>query len=272
MQAQRHRQQLLFERFLHRAQTIFGPRVLVKGGVALEVRTESARATRDVDLTIWGKPAEVRAGILSIASMTMDDWFEFGVLVHPTKPALTGDGLRYGGERFRVQAHLAGKPTGDGFSVDVTFGGNLAGPPDLLPGSRILDPLGMDAIVLRAVNVPTHLAEKLHAFSAPGRKSRVKDLPDMALLAGLGPLDADALRQALAHTFTTRKTHALPPSLPPSPSEWASGYRDLVARHGLPWKSLDALHAAVAAFFDPLLGRHVGHVAWNPATWHWEWA
>jgi hypothetical protein len=40
--------------------------------------------------------------------------------------------------------------------------------------------------------------------------TRVKDLPDLALLASIGPLLAAELRQAIEATFTYRATHYIP--------------------------------------------------------------
>jgi len=44
--------------------------------------------------------------------------------------------------------------------------------------------------------------------------TRVKDLPDLALLASVGPLDAAELRRAIEATFSFRATHSMPTSLP----------------------------------------------------------
>jgi hypothetical protein len=46
----RLRQRSIFERFLARAVAHFGDRIILKGGIALQLRIEDARATHDVDL------------------------------------------------------------------------------------------------------------------------------------------------------------------------------------------------------------------------------
>lgn len=46
----RRRQLLVFDRFLARIVDLFGDAMTLKGGVAMELRLERARATRDVDL------------------------------------------------------------------------------------------------------------------------------------------------------------------------------------------------------------------------------
>lgn len=58
----------------------------------------------------------------------------------------------------------------------------------------------------------------------PRPNSRVKDLPDIALLATAQPIDAKRLRAALEQTFTFRKTHPLPAVLPEPLPAWATPY------------------------------------------------
>jgi len=67
---------------------------------------------------------------------------------------------------------------------------------------------------LAAYPIETHIAEKLHAYTRPptraGREnSRVRDLPDLALLASTRAIEAVGLRSALATTFAFRATHAV---------------------------------------------------------------
>jgi hypothetical protein len=51
----RERQVLVFERFLARAVSA-DLRVVIKGGLALGLRTQQARTTRDIDLRAMGSP------------------------------------------------------------------------------------------------------------------------------------------------------------------------------------------------------------------------
>lgn len=53
----RSRQLLVFNRFLARVVVAMGDAVVLKGGLALELRLERARTTRDVDLQVFGSPA-----------------------------------------------------------------------------------------------------------------------------------------------------------------------------------------------------------------------
>jgi Nucleotidyl transferase AbiEii toxin, Type IV TA system len=76
--------------------------------------------------------------------------------------------------------------------------------------------------MLRLYPIETHIAEKLHAYTMPRTRpnTRVKDLPDLALLATTEPLEAARLRAALERTFAFRATHPLPTSLPNPPANW----------------------------------------------------
>jgi hypothetical protein len=88
------------------------------------------------------------------------------------------------------------------------------------------DVLGFAGIApptVRLYPVETHITEKLHAYTMPRARpnTRVKDLPDIALLATTGTLEAARLRLALEHTFEFRLTHPLPPSLPDPSTNWS---------------------------------------------------
>jgi hypothetical protein len=124
---------------------------------------------------------------------------------------------------------------------------------------------------VRAYPIGSHAAEKLHAYTlprAPGvENSRLKDLPDLALLAANTRFEASSLRTALDATFAFRATHALPRSLPPPPASWAARYLRLAAEESLPWPDLPSLAAAAAAFHDPVLDGGGG--AWDPILWRW---
>ena len=72
--------------------------------------------------------------------------------------------------------------------------------------------------------IETHIAQKLHAYTMPSMRpnTRVKDLPDIALLGAIRPVDATRLRTASEQTFTFRKTHPLPEALPDPEAAWTA--------------------------------------------------
>ena len=102
----------------------------------------------------------------------------------------------------------------------------------------------------------THIAEKLHAYAMPRPRpnSRVKDLLDIALLASIGALEAGRLAEALEQTFTFRKTHALPTSLPEPNTAWETPYAAMAKADQLAWPTLAEATEAAKAFLDPRTG------------------
>jgi hypothetical protein len=50
----RTRQLAVFDRFLARIAVVFGDAATLKGGVALELRLDRARTTKDIDLRVMG--------------------------------------------------------------------------------------------------------------------------------------------------------------------------------------------------------------------------
>ena len=194
----------------------------------------------------------------------------FELREHRRHPTIRGPGVLYGGVRFTVNAFLNERPYGDPFGLDVVFGYLQSGEPDLLLGRAYLESLGFPPPVLRVTHRETHLAEKFHAYSMPQERtnSRVKDLPDIALLASLGPLEAHRVQAALELVFSVRRTHELPLQVPAPPGSWAVPYGKMAQADGLAWPTLQAVTVAASAFLDPVLAGVVG--VWNPATGVWE--
>jgi hypothetical protein len=95
----------------------------------------------------------------------------------------------------------------------------------------------------------------------------VKDLPDIALLGTLQPIEAVRLRTALERTYGFRATHSLPTSVPDPPASWSNPYREMARENDLAWTTLDELTAAVAGFLNPILVGKDG--VWHPAEWLW---
>ena len=94
----------------------------------------------------------------------------------------------------------------------------MIGEPDLITSEDTLGFVGIAPTVLRVYPIETHLAEKLHAYTLPREhNSRVKDLPDIALLASIQPLSASHVADALNLTFSFRDTHPVPSQFPAPP-------------------------------------------------------
>lgn len=260
----------MFDRFVARVFAVFGDRVIAKGGAVLELRLERARMTRDVDLRVTGDPHSILPLLERASAMETGDFLSFIVKRDPHHPAIGGDGVIYEGQRFRVEGRLARKIYGEPFGVDAAFGDVLLVPPDEILGTDFFAFLELPRTRLRVYPRSTHLAEKLHAYTLPRERenSRVKDLPDMALLATTGPFDAGALRDAINATFAFRKTHDVPTALPAPPPSWRAVYARMAAQDQLAWGDIDALTVAVRAFLDPILDGRTG--TWDATTWAWR--
>lgn len=265
----RVRQLLVMERFLVRVfETLDG--VVLKGGLVMELRLERARTTRDVDLRVTIGEAGLLDRLRVAAGLSLGDHLAFEVERDANHPTIEADGLRYEGQRFRVTATLAGRRYGDVFGVDIAIGEPIVGSPQPIRGCDLLTFVGLPVPEFRAYPVTTHIAEKLHAYTQPRPRpnSRVKDLPDLALLATLTDLDGLTLQRAIDDTFNHRGTHAVPSSLPMPDPTWEPVYARMATVDDLPWRTLDDLAHAVRAFLDPVLAGTIGR--WDPQSWTWR--
>jgi hypothetical protein len=185
----RKRQLLVFDRFLARVVAVLGDAATLKGGLVLELRLERARTTKDVDLRMMGSPDGVLAKLQETARRDLGDFMTFEVGPDDDHPEIQNDGMQYDGRRFRAECKLAGKLYGQPFGVDVAFGDPILGEPEVAVAEDVLAFAGIAPPTLRLYPIETHIAEKLHAYTMPRARpnSRVKDLPDLALLATARP-------------------------------------------------------------------------------------
>ncbi len=266
----RRRQLVVFDRFLARIALELGEAVILKGGLAVELRLERARSTTDVDLRVMGSPEGMLLRLDDATRRDLGDFMVFAIRPHPRHPQIQNAGLPYDGVRYRVECTLAGKIYARPFGVDVAFGDPILGEPELLVAADTLAFAGIAPPTLRVYPVETHIAEKLHAYTMPRARpnSRVKDLPDIALLASAGAHDSARLREAIHQTFDFRSTHSPPTHLPSPPDTWDRPYASIAREDQLQWPTLDAVFDAARAFLDPVLaGSMNGH--WEPESWTW---
>ncbi len=266
----RRRQLLVFDRFLARVVAVFGDAALLKGGLVLELRLEHARATKDVDLRLIGSPESVLENLREAGRLDLMDFMTFEIAPDTQHPQIQNEGMRYEGLRFRTECRLAGRLYGQPFGVDVAFGDPILGEPEIVTADDTLAFAGVAPPVLRLYPIETHIAEKLHAYTLPRPRpnTRVKDLPDIALLGTMQPLEARRLRTALAQTFEFRSTHAVPSSVPDPPASWSTPYRELARGNELAWTTLEELAVAVRGFLNPVLAGKDG--VWRPMEWQWS--
>lgn len=266
----RKRQLLVFDRFLARVAAVLGEAATLKGGLVLELRLERARTTKDVDLRMMGSPDGFLGKLRETARRDLGDFMTFEVAPDDDHPEIQNDGMQYEGLRFRAECKLAGKLYGQPFGVDVAFGDPILGEPEVVAAEDVLAFAGIAPPTLRLYPIETHIAEKLHAYTMPRVRpnSRVKDLPDLALLGTAQTLEAKRLRAALEQTFTFRKTHALPVMLPDPLPAWVTPYAAMAREDQLAWPTLDDVTKAAKAFLNPVLAGDL-NAAWSPDTWTW---
>jgi hypothetical protein len=264
---QRRRQLFVFGRFIARLVAHFGDKIVLKGGLALELRLERARTTRDIDLAVFGDNEPLLERLRAAGQLDLEDFLSFEVA---PDGEITGEGVNYGGHHFRVHCRLGGK-TYAHFSVDVVLGGVMLGAASRVAYHDDLSFVGIAPPIVKLLPVPTHVAEKLHAYSIPRTTTnfRVRDLPDIALLATVDErLSRKTLREALALTFKARDTHSVPLTLSQPPTTWEKEYADLAAENDLPWKTLSEVFAAAGAFIDPVLADGED-ASWSRDGWRW---
>ena len=181
MDLHRRRQLLVFDRYLARLFRVFEDAVVLKGGLAIELRLERARTTKDIDLRVVGDPDRVLPRLQEAGRVDLGDYLTFEIQSDPRHPQIDAESLAYQGLRFRAQGQLAGQIYGSPFGVDVAFAEPLYGTPEEVAGSRFLDFAGVPPSRFRVYPLEMHIAEKLHAYTLPRERvnSRVKDLPDI---------------------------------------------------------------------------------------------
>lgn len=267
----RKRQLLVFDRFLARIDTTFGDTAILKGGLVLELRVERARTTRDVDLRITNSPESVLAKLQQAGRGDLGDFMTFEVRPDRRHPQMVNEGMQFEGVRFRAECKLGGRLYGQPFGVDIAFGDPILGEPEVLLAEDVLAFAGIAPPRLRLYPAETHVAEKLHAYTLPRTRpnSRIKDLPDLALLASAQEFDARRLQAALQLTFTSRDTHALPPHLPEPSEAWGMPYETMAREDRLPWSTIDEVTVAAKAFLDPVLAGGLDAL-WLPGLWEWR--
>jgi len=244
---QRLRRQVAFDRFLARMFSK-GPKAaypwVLKGGYAMELRVQSARTTKDLDLTLHdgthlpkdakARREQVRGMLQEAATIRFDDYFEF--LAGEAREDL--DGAPEGGSRYPVQAQMDGRDFAR-FPVDVGIGDEVIEPLDVVTGKDWLGFGGVAPPSFPIISAEQQFAEKLHAYTLPrGERTntRTKDLIDMVLLIRGGKLERKKTTAAVGVTFARRATHEVPGKLDSPPGEWTPVFNALAKECGLAMK------------------------------------
>jgi len=266
------RQMFVYERFLARLSTVLDGDFIVTGGVALEFLLTRARTTKDIDLHFrvgadLALPQLRRAGRLEL-----DDYFRFDVAEDPTRAreGVAIEGLGHRVHRFRVTPQLAGVLYGEPFRVDLMIINPPYYQPNEIEGSDLLGYLGIAPVRFPVCPPEIAVAEKLHAYTKPRPRtnSRMRDLPDIGLLASHCTFDCQQLASTISVAFDHYGTHPVPDLLPTPPADWAPRYAKLAHDNDLPWLDIEALSVAVRTFVEPVLAG--GSAEWDPAAWTWK--
>ncbi|NJK32852.1 MAG: nucleotidyl transferase AbiEii/AbiGii toxin family protein [Deltaproteobacteria bacterium] len=267
----RQRQLLIFDRFLARLTAEFEDAIVLKGGLVLELRLQKARMTKDVDVRFSGDARELLIRLQRAGRADLRDFMSFQVESDRRHPAIQGEATKYDGQRFKVTCRIAGKIYGSVFGLDVGVGDPILGAPEEITAVDRLAFIGVEPPRLRVYPLESHLAEKLHAYTMPRDvpNSRIKDLPDLALISLIKALRSERVYQALVQTFTHRATHPIPSELPRPPESWHRPYEQNTREFDLQWPTLDACFERAGRFLDPVLAG--GLVAtWDPERGEWS--
>lgn len=237
---QRIRREVAFDRLLIRLFRGERPEKLpwaLKGGYAMELRMQSARATKDIDLTVrLASSADVANDTLlqklqEFAAMDIGDFFVYTI----GEPIAALDAAPYGGSRFPVEVRIDGRAFVK-FHLDAGVGDALIEPLEAIKGRDWLQFAGIPNESIYLIPREQQFAEKLHAYTLPrpgAMNSRVRDLVDMVLLIRSHTLNQMKTVEALQITFTRRKTHAVPDVLSSPPGDWEGPFDALAQECGL---------------------------------------
>lgn len=196
---------------------------MLKGGLVPELRLERARTTKDVDLRLAGSSGDVLERLQASGALDLGDFMRFEVAPDPDTLEIVGDGVQYDGHRFRAECRLAGKVYGARFGVDVALGVLFRGTSRRSRAMTSSASPGSHRRNCASFRSRPTLAEKLHTYTMLRSRpnTRVKDLPDLALLGTIRSLEAARVREAIERTFGSRHVHPVPARLPPPPEAWA---------------------------------------------------
>lgn len=255
---QRLRRQVAFDRLLCRLFRQADSPWLLKGGYAMELRIQSARTTRDIDLALRKLPlgatdwdaVVIRELLAEATDVDLGDGFLFLI----GDPTLDLEAAPYGGSRYPVDARMAGRRFVT-FHLDVSAGDVLREPFEWLEGQDWLGFAGLPTVKLPAISREEQFAEKLHAYTLPrtGRpNTRVKDLVDMILLFDSGTIDPARLVMSIQATFRRRRTHDVPSELPPPFASWEVPFGEMASTCGLD-KNMAEQHRRLADLLAKIL-------------------
>jgi hypothetical protein len=266
----RLRKLVAFERFLARLSVSTPDSWVVKGGLALEFRYgDRARATRDLDVATLPNSQAIEETLIQAALLDLGDFFEFDL----TSTRLMNIEDTPGIHRFSILCLLARRRF-ETLTIDVGVNHLSSDQFQMIGVSDLLDFAGIEPVVVPALPLEIHIAEKLHAYTreyGDGRlNTRVKDLIDIVLIASLSSFELGALRDAIQETFGSRQIQVVPAAFPKPGEHWRVPYAQLAREVGLPEDLNDGFRAA-GDFLDPVLSTEpLVSAQWEPTQQTWS--
>lgn len=256
---QRLRRKVAFDRLLAR---IFhgkeGSKFLLKGGYAMELRFDKARATRDIDLTYLERfkqnpepdiSEEILQELRDISQIDLKDFFVYRI----GDAQMDLDNAPYGGARFPVSSFIDGRLFVR-FQIDIGLE-VVVNKIDKVKGLDWLEFCKIPTSVISMITKEQQFAEKIHAYTLPrvGRmNSRVKDFIDLLLLLNHQGIDEVACNNALHTVFRVRGTHPLPEVLLTPPVQWEVNFKKMALECGLKPDMTEA-YEYIDSFFQKIV-------------------
>lgn len=243
------------ERFLYRlSRSPYAEQFVLKGALLMLVWLgEGLRPTSDADLLGSGEFSEEA---LATMAKTVSE-----VPVEPDAVEFDGNSVKveaireeaaYGGRRVRVNARVGEARLT--VQLDIGFGDVVTPEAEWLDYPALLD---FPVARLLAYSRESVIAEKFHAMVVLGiRNSRMKDYFDLDALSRESAVDVARLAEAIAATFSRRRTaipEGLPPGLAPEFAEEeskAAQWKAFLTRNRLEGRSLSVTVAQVRGFLE----------------------
>lgn len=231
---------------LERAAEGTGPRFIVKGGVALELRLrDRARATKDIDVVLQDPEADLARALERSLTAEAYQGFTFR---RKAEPLLLDNGTV--NIEFAV-SYRGG--TWTSVAVDVARAESNESEVEWVAAIPLTEAFGVTGPVdLPCLPLRFHIAQKFHGMTLaprPGKQNdRFRDLIDLLLMEELID-DYSGLREACEAVFRTRATQAWPPAIDP-PSHWTEPFRRLASELDLPVADLAEGTRRVQALID----------------------
>jgi hypothetical protein len=226
-----------------------GPRFVVKGGVALELRLPTrARATEDLDIVAVCDEDD----LLTALDEALREPYHHCTFSRRAETYPLGD------KAVRVSVQIAYRSQRWAtIQVDLTRPEATDTETERLPGIPLRHFGLVGPVDVPCISMRYHIAQKFHGMTKVphhgGDSDRFRDAVDLLLMRDLlTEADLRAVREACEETFRIRAEHAWPPTIV-LPSTWRDPYASMAQAVGIGAHSLDAAEGALRAFVAAII-------------------